>query len=229
MERKLPYLCLMNATELIIIYLACGSPFCVYEAANRRDVLTPNLIATLLFHFLLWPVAAVRRLVRMAASGSSSGASGLDRSVEQIRFEIENLAFTEGTAAGVFEFREVFDRFVGLSIAAAGDAVGGQLTELMTISGHAKPELASRCADRRNGERLVFHQLRARNEFVELIADLARSSVHSNKIVLSAQHLATLLRDTDALDDLSLLVSENLPRPSPCPIEKNRLTVAEQK
>jgi len=197
----------MNLSDLIIIYLACGSPFGVYQITKRQQQPSPGSWASILTSFLLWPVLAITLLVDRIVSDRDNTDATANARIERIRSDIERIAFSGGATAALFEFREVFYRFTGLFAAANTEITKRPSSELFEVSGHSNKELASRCMARRNREKLAYHQVLARNEFVDLIADLANGQAGSIEVAKLALELADHLGDADTSADLSAVLS----------------------
>src|SRR4051812_26374925 len=101
----------MNWLDLTIIYLACGTPFAVYRIAlsefGARETAIRSARAG-----LLWPVVGAKTIVKRLKAASRS----LSRpSLDVVRSEIEAILAADNSALNRFEFREVFDRYAGLS------------------------------------------------------------------------------------------------------------------
>ena len=180
--------------NLIIIYMACGSPFGMYRIANVRRLPLPRFAATIGAHFILWPVFAAA-ILRRSLSEASAAKTDLEREIAALRSEIEAIAFAGSVTVSVFAFREVFTRYTGLTMALNNGAAAKVPPELLEIAKGAHPELARACLDRRNRGRLLFHQKRAQIEFAEMISVLTRSHLQRQAILDLALRLDRLLYD----------------------------------
>lgn len=177
----------MNVIDFIIIYLACGSPFGVYQIIgepNRPQISWHRVFLS----FLLWPLYAVRLIVGHIFPNAERTAAERRRVIEKIRIDIENLIFSGRSASTIFEFREVFYRFTGLSDAAVA-RTGKTVNELFDITGHRNKSLASRCLSRHNHERLAFHRDRAEVEFNEIIQQMSCLGAECEKLVESLRQI----------------------------------------
>lgn len=203
----------MKLTDLIIIYLACGSPFGVYQITKRQPAGSTRW-AVIVSSFLFWPIFAVTLLVDLFVSQDARVKALAHSQIEHIRSEVESIAFSDATIVSVFEFREVFYRFAGL-LEAAREQEGPKTNELFEISGHGDKSLASRCLARRNRERLAFHQMQVRNEFVDLISEIAGIEHERDEIIGLALQLVDQLGDEEAKADLTaLLPGQTQPKPA---------------
>ncbi len=199
----------MDTLTLIIIYLACGSPFGVYELTRGDQTSPPANFAAAISSFIFWPVIGVL-LVWRGIRRRKDGRLPAFR-IEQIRSEIECIAFANMPAAALFEFRDVYYRYTGLAEAAANSEGSSIGTELMAVTADVHRAAAAKCLARRNGEKLEFHKVLARNEFVDLISQAAASSPHAAKIVALASGLAEDLFDHEAVEDLAAMANVRRP------------------
>ena len=99
---------------------------------------------------------------------------------------METAAFPDNAIQGVFDFRETFYRFVGLSNAVNEPESDKPATELFEIGGGGNSQTAARCLARRNRIRLHRHYLKARLEFMSSIAERADENLNSLASELAA-------------------------------------------
>lgn len=191
----------MNLADLLIIYFACGAPFVVYQFTAHHKARNAKAILKIIWHICLWPVYAVLLLNARLFAKDGRDETVHDRHIKYLRSEIEQLAFANGSAASIFDFREIFNRYVGLSEAA--NTVSTNVTDdFFEIAMVENKPLASACVARRNREKLAFHQTSARNDFVDLISDL---TIDHSELLQLAIHLAAQVNDQVAVDDLNAL------------------------
>ncbi len=198
----------MNLTDFFIIYLACGSPFGVYEASKQHSRLSIYGFALIAGALLLWPVFAFSLIKRQYFIYQDSRDASRQTHIERIRADIESLAFPEGTTVSLFEFRDTIARFTNLFDAVNRNPRATPAKELFEISGHPNIDLAARCRERLYNQRLLFHELQVRREFVDLVSQLALDTSNPNEIFALATELAEHIGDTVATKDLALLRSE---------------------
>lgn len=199
----------MSITDLMIIYLACGSPFGVYYFTSLRDDPSPSSILIVLFRFLVWPVSMIALLRMSLFSATESVEAILDKKISNIRTELEDIAFSGAAASSIFDLREIFSRYTGLTRELKVNGSMKPMNEILVISGHENQALAAACLNRRNRERLMFHQTQARNDFVDLVSNLANGSPKGDRIAGLAMALAELLNDPKSAEDLSVLLSSS--------------------
>ena len=185
---------------MFIIYFAAGAPFGVYRATTLKRAVTANVVLGLLFQIVLWPVFTIRMLV---GDGKRSEAGN---ELDRLKSEIENLAFTESSASAIFDFREIFARYTGLSQAANTEVAPGQISDIFEIGKAENPQLATAILARRNREKVTFHQMTARNEFVDMISGLA---IDDSEVIALAEQVAVCVHDELAIEDLASLTSRS--------------------
>lgn len=184
----------MSLVELIIIYLACGAPFAVFKATSR-DTKASTKWLVFVTALIGWPVFAAMLFTRHVRTD----ADGHDPMIERLRTQMETAAFPDNEIQGVFDFRETFYRFVGLSNAVNEPEPDKPGTELFEIGGGGSGETAARCLARRNRIRLHRHYLKARREFMSSIAERA-----DEKLFSCASELAVHLGDPVARSELAI-------------------------
>jgi hypothetical protein len=202
----------VNIFDAIIIYLACGAPFGVYYFLHNRDkLMAGHLTLKALLEWVIWPASAVKVI------GGSHWFSGRpnanfdalteldarqDEKVCEIQKSLEQIFF-EGPASArisIYAFREVFDRYAGLSLAlrAGGDSRVPQ-AEIFRAADHGNVELASVCLNRRNRSLLVTHQIQAREDFIDTLDRLAGSPSERTDTWILVNELAVVLDDIEAI------------------------------
>lgn len=185
----------MSLVELAIIYFACGAPFAVFKATSRRS--GPAAKALIFIAALFgWPVFAAMLITRRVQTATATP----DTEIERLRVNMETAAFPDNEIQGVFDFRETYYRFVGLSNAVNEPEPDKPGTELFEIGGGGNSQTAARCLARRNRVRLHRHYLKARREFMASIAEHADEKLNS-----LASELATHLGDPLVRGELSAM------------------------
>jgi len=185
----------MNVTDIIIIYLACGAPFGVYQVTKDRPLRSDIHWASVASSFVLWPALALS-LMFDGFLPSKDASLRIDRT----RIQIEEIAFSGEPMSLLFEFREIFYRYTGLA-----EAMDGQTETPMAYSKmrwNRSDTIAAKCIARRNREKLEFHLARARNEFIDLISELASSN---RQVAAMALEMATQFGDMAAVHDLATI------------------------
>lgn len=190
----------MTILDLLIIYFACGSPFGVYQLTRDDGARSGYEKWRAAAAFLFWPALFAKFVYERVAS---RGISTRDR-VEKIKAELERLAFSDGETASIFEFREAFDRYVGLSESLSQDGTTRYpITELLSVSGRELDEATTECLYRRNHKKLKFHLTIARNEFLDLVGHAASHETTGMSAAALWAELADLVGDIEAKDQLA--------------------------
>jgi len=119
----------------------------------------------------------------------------------------------DGVTISIHEWREIFERYTGLSVAVAKAEDNSDVHELFEVAGNKNGELGTVCLNRRNRSRLIFHHTDARNDFLDALIRAGRGGDSLNLAI----ELATLLDDADALSDLTAMrgYAEQKPGNSP--------------
>lgn len=194
----------MSLFDLFIIYFAAGAPFGVYKVTTLKGKVTTVAVFGLLMQMVLWPAFTLKMLFSVVDSGQADAVNGLDR----LKSEIEHLAFTDSSASAIFDFREVFARYTGLSQAANAEVGSGQVSDIFEIGKSENPQLATAILARRYREKLIFHQMTARNEFVDVISGLA---IDQPEVIALATQVAVCVKDELAIEELAALTSHSSP------------------
>lgn len=197
----------MNVSDIIIIYLACGSPFGVYQITKRKRSSSGVDWHHVAVAFIFWPVAAAALLVTKIFPGDATHNVEFQNRLEDLRLDFEQTAFLGESVSSLFEFRETFERFAGLSVAATDVRIGKSSAEIFEISGHNNKSLATRCLARRNISRLAVHRCSAREDFVKLIFRITATASNRIELISLASELADHLNDEIAADAFQELTS----------------------
>jgi hypothetical protein len=181
----------MHWSDLLIIYLSCGAPFGVYFflQSRKRGISTGLLLragaATLFwipFAYLLWRKNVAKRLTKKEFFLPNPEISLLEQQIsvlqEQILQAFIELNSKTGQKLHFFAFRDVLERYAGLTLAVKADenSVGESDFEIFRIAGRKKKELplAGKCLAKRNSMRLISHQSKSCEDFLNHLAKLSR-------------------------------------------------------
>jgi hypothetical protein len=106
----------MNLLDLIIVYFAFGAPFAVFQMTEKSG---SSINLTLIIAvFLCWPVYAIKLLINRLKGGGVPWNVTRFEHLDRIRREIEDAAKFGPSPSALFNFRDIFQRFVGLVEAA---------------------------------------------------------------------------------------------------------------
>lgn len=201
----------MAVTDLIVVHFALGSPFAVYRI-TRGNIRSPRSAVAVGVYFALWPIFAAA-FIRdwFSISSNHPVENALDEKIRDLKSSIESLVFSNTLMSSIFDFREIFDRYVGLTLALLDDFAPTS-NELFTISGHKDPSLAMKCTVRLNRRRLLIHQTQASDEFVEMIRHITSSHSNKNEVIWLGLQISALLKDRETYNKLSLFALDDLSR-----------------
>lgn len=175
--------------DLTVIYFAFGAPVGVYEITRgRRSVRT---VAAATLHLLLWPFFAALSLQRSLVEVRKVAPS-LDQQVDALRREIEQERLDEAADTVVAEFRDIFARYVGLTMAFHDSNERSVSADFLAISGRMRSDLAAVCLERRNRRRLEFHLVQARNDLHDILDKIEAPETYTSR-------LAGLVNDPDVM------------------------------
>jgi hypothetical protein len=217
----------MNLPDFLIIYLACGAPFGVYYfLQNRNRTETKILWLKTILRFVFWIPFAGQMVARTSLltnlynfsfdkTGESDAKKELE--IEEIKKFFEKIISINDLSFSIFEFREVFDRYVGLSVEIrnTNEEISHGEKEIYRITNHTNKKLGEICLKRRNRKRLSFHQKLARRDFFEIFKKLFETSSDSQTPIDQAVRLAGLLNDFEARQMFENLSSESLQSDGP--------------
>jgi hypothetical protein len=212
----------MNLRDLFIIYLACGAPFGVYYfLQNRNHLETKILWLKSLFRFVFWIPFAIRLVARKSLF-TNLYTNRFDKSlnsdaikefeIEEIKKSFENILPIIDFKLSIYEFREIFDRYVGLSleIQSGDEGFSEPEMEIFRITNHTNKKLAEVCLHRRNRKRLTFHQKLARRDFFEILGKFVDKTKDPQNLFDQAAKLAALLNDFEAQKMIGNISKESL-------------------
>lgn len=192
----------MNLTDFLIIYLACGAPFGVYYfLQNRRRKQSSLFWIKTIFAFVLWLPFALQLLLKKFNSDRSQFLTiNKERSIFSIQKKIEAILLETDSQISIYNFREVFERYIGLTSAIRDEnnKPSDAQKEIFRISKNSNIELAAICQHRRNRERLFFHHTLARQDFLSIIAKMFESISDKKKIGNLSVEFVKLLNDSEA-------------------------------
>jgi len=210
----------MNSFDLLIIYLTCGAPLGVfYFLQNRKQQTGIRLWLKTFFTFVFWLPFGFRSLsenkaIKKFSAGKKAFPKTAKAEAEIFLFQnkFEETLQKSNLQISIFEFRKVFERYVGLTIAGGENAkITETEKELFRIGNNGNVEIGAICLNRRNLKRLTFHQSQARQDFFQIISQLVSASSDSKKFVKTAAGFLRLINDAEAQSALEKVSLDNLP------------------
>jgi hypothetical protein len=212
----------MNLNDFIIIYLACGAPFGVYYFFDKKYSLPTNrLWFESILIFLFWIPFGFKVLVKNKKNSKSlisdfdkspTSDSEPDKYIFSIQKEIEKIILKSNVELSIYEFREVTERYIGLTFAkqnAESITVSENMTsEFFKISESPDLNLSSICFNRRNRNRLSFHQKNARRDFIDILDKVLLTNCEKKSLGFLACEFVKLLNDSEAKNTLSKMFDD---------------------
>jgi hypothetical protein len=156
--------------------------------------------------WLLWIPYSIRLFhAKVTSKLSFDKKAASDSEIELIQKEIEQIVFENNPKFSIFEFREVFERYVGLTLTKnhQNNQIGENETDIFRVAKNENVKLGAICLNRRNQFKLKYHQTLARRDFLKIIHEF-----QSNKLQLSSAGLFRILEDDEAQKTLNINRSE---------------------
>jgi len=203
----------MHIAELIIIYIAYGAPFGIYDLSCSRKRPTAGELHLIAAKFIFWPVLVASWLWRWLLRGRRPVPGQLENEIELLREQLEKIAFGDRSATAILGFREVYARYTGLTLYLLSGVDGQYLHPIFEFRGDPETKAAAACLYRRDREMVALHQWRVRTEFLQLIGQLSAGLPDRDGFILGAAEVAVLLQDPECANGLySLLPGDRVTR-----------------
>lgn len=208
----------MNFIELSVIYLACGAPFGVYYYFQQPETQklwqrSPELWVKSLLVMLFWiPFAAkllmdllVKKFSQAANNQISSTNSSAINSFDNFEKKFAQMLLEENTDLSVFEFREVFQRYTGLTQEVFTKTQNNpvEINPFFEATNHENAQLATICLNRRNRLQLETHHKLARKDFLQLLEKLNSFQIDNEKLSVIAFQFAKMIDDIEFSKEIS--------------------------
>lgn len=175
----------MNFFELLIIYLACGAPVSVYFYFQNRRLCSKQLWLKTILNFIFWIPFFVQIILKSRihfifskiVHKSKINSDAKDNRILAMQKKFEYMLSENNVNISIYEFREVFERYVGLTTACLNNKINPyeHEKEFFRIAGFQSQKLSVECLHRRNQKRLRFHQIEAEKDFLGMIAAISSS------------------------------------------------------
>jgi hypothetical protein len=199
----------MNIFDFFIIYLSCGAPFGVYHFfLNRKKLTSTSLYVKSFLTVFVWIPYAFILLNDFATKRTLANQFARKAQSDARLFEIQKLLLQlqadSKEKISVFEFREILERYAGLTECCStfDDTPNAAEVEIYRISLRKNSHIAANCLHRRNRHRLEFHQTNAREDFLQLISKLKSSVSDTEKLQHLAIELAKAVNDPETVDSI---------------------------
>lgn len=208
----------MNTSDFLIIYLACGAPFAVYFFLQNRKNLSPRMLWLKSFlTVFVWIPYAFLLLNDFATKKSRAGRENNNQAssnekLREIQKQLLDLQLEAERKISPFEFREILERYAGLTNFCNFEdkAPSAAEREIFRIALRKNTGLAANCLHRRNRQRLLFHQTLARKDFLQIITKLKFSVINTEKLSDLAINFVEILNDPEAKESLAGIFNETL-------------------
>ncbi len=195
----------MNFYDFIIIYLACGAPVGVYYYLQNRRLYSKQLWLKSILIFVFWipffvqliQKSRIRSNFSKIASKSKINPNASNDRIQILKREMEDILNESDLNISIYEFREVFERFAGLTLARKNNQSNPYKheKEFYRVASFQNREISAGCLHRRNQKRLYFHQTEAEKDFLKVIAGI------SNAVENPAQMMALTLEFVGLLNN----------------------------
>lgn len=205
----------MKLSDFLIIYLACGAPLGVYYFfQHRKDLHRNRLVLNSFLTIAVWIPYAIkllhnyvtRKLITYKFAHTKEAEFILKAEIDSLEKEIGNILLKENSDISLFNFRETFQRYAGLSIAlretSAFDNPADSEKELFRVAGNQNVEIGGICVRRRNHNRLRFHQNLARRDIIEMFGSINAEISAPDVFNKAALKFFRLLDDEAAFEEI---------------------------
>ena len=206
----------MSLLDLTIIYLTCGAPFGVYYYLANR--FTKHIWIKSIFVLFLWFPFAIRLLISHITKELREREYSVKfheqqeaKELEKAKKDFETFLPQNDHLVSLFEFREIIERYAGLTLAKNLDAAvpAKNDKELFKINGRKNIEISSVCLNRRNRATLLSHQRDARTDFLRILDELFEIG-GDKKLGKHSFEFVKLLKDDEALASINSLLKNTL-------------------
>ena len=187
----------MQLGELIVIYLAYGAPFGVYDVIFCQKALSIADAPIVAAKFLFWPAIVVSWIYKWFTRGGAYAGVDLKNQIDTIGNSLESLAFSDRSAVTILLFREVFTRYTGLTLMLMPGGTDPKFHPLQDLLCDEPSQVSAACFKRLDRQRMAFHQHLARKEFLDKISELSATSPAGLDLILNSIELAVALNDLD--------------------------------
>ena len=197
----------MSFSDVLIIYLACGAPVGVYFYLKNRRLYSKQLWLKTILNFVFWipfflQLILKRRIQYVFSKKlfNSETKAGNENQLLSVQRKIENILIENNPKISIYEFREVFERFAGLTMACSNNKTESYKheKEFYKISGFSNQELSAGCLHRRNQKRLYFHQSKAEKDFLQMLAVISDSVDKPTELSRLSVEFVKLLNNSKA-------------------------------
>lgn len=153
------------------------------------------------YAFRLLQEFITNKLITYKLSRTNKSDAAKKATLDAIEKGIAQILLAENTSVSLFDFRETFQRYAGLTLAlenAKELETAENEKELFRVAKTENVELGAKCLRRRNLNRLKFHQNLSRVDIVEMFGAINAEINESETFRLQATKFFELLNDKGA-------------------------------
>ena len=204
---------LMNLIDFFIIYLACGAPLSVYYFLHNASEIRFKFFwlktVCVFFFWMPFALSLLRQEKNFKINCSDFGKKFSEKTETTKKFhsiqkQIEKILLESDLKISIYEFREIVERYIGLTLVEQNTAAKNLQpeAEIYHVTQAKNVELSSICFNRRNRKRLLFHQTEARKDFLRFIEKLSENCSDRTGLSDLSFELVQILKDSEALKNL---------------------------
>jgi hypothetical protein len=213
----------MNIADIIIIYLAFGSPLMVYRYLVNRDLERSRRILIALLTLACWIPMAARlgyRYLTNAYFGkvfvSRRTLDAVNGHLAEIRCVMKSELMQANASVSMRELSEILERYVGLTVAIRDASTGKYEKSLdLFVNAGKERELVTRSLISRNRGRLGRHHIRARRDLLDLFERLLDRYPTAQPAIELVVKIAHQLGDDETADFLKAVEESRGPSWNP--------------
>lgn len=209
----------MNCSDFLIIYLTFGAPLGVfYFLQNRKKQTGASIWIKTFFTFIFWLPFGFHLLEDRARNNFPfhkkvfTKSDNIETEIFSFQKRLEDILQKSDLKISIFEFREIFERYVGLTLAKTIERAKTieYKKDFFQIINHKNAEIGGICLTRRHLNRLTFHQIQARRDFFCILGQFFACASDNVKFSEAAVIFFSLLNDSEALSELKTMSFDNL-------------------
>ena len=200
----------MKLSDILIIYFACGAPFGVYFFLHHKNgTHSKNVYLRFLAVVFVWIPYAFRLLHGFVTSYSENLIAD---KLDELQKQISGFLSDSGSGVSVFEFREVLERYTGLTLARFSKAEKPSPSdeEIFRVARRENIKLGAECLHRRNRLLIERHQISAREDFLQIVSEIADSVGEIEKLNILTAEFVKILDDMQARGKLNEIFDQAL-------------------
>lgn len=213
----------MTISDLVVIYFSIGAPCGVYVYFQfRGSSAQTKLWLKTVSAFFFWMPTVFRLLLNNKFIQNSFSPDqendapflAREEKLYSIQKRLEKFSVESKYETSIYQFREMLQRYIGLTFAV--QSASENRTEInkdfFVAAQNKNAEIAARCFQRRNRERLFFHQRLARQDFLLFVSDAFITVADRENFARLISEFVEVLQDGDAHIALEKICTDNSQR-----------------